>query len=63
VNGILTGTGIENPVVWYNDAENLGIRLLTIPIEDTFYGLELVLLHVVIMNYLESKKTKEVISR
>lgn len=45
VNGILTGTGLETPVVWYNNDENLAFRLLTIPIEDIFYGFELILLN------------------
>ncbi len=38
VNGILTGTGLDSPIVNYNSSEILNIRLLTIPIEDTVYG-------------------------
>ncbi|HRB71991.1 lycopene cyclase domain-containing protein [Flavobacterium sp. WV_118_3] len=38
VNGILTGTGIESPIVNYNPKEFLGIRMLTIPVEDAVYG-------------------------
>ena len=39
VNGILTGTLLDRPVVWYNDTENLGIRLGTVPLEDAIYFL------------------------
>ena len=45
VNGILTGTGIEGNIVWYNDAENLGIRLGTIPVEDSAYAFSMILLN------------------
>ena len=45
VNGILTGTGLESPVVNYNPEEIIGFRMLTIPVEDAVYGYSMFLLN------------------
>ena len=60
VNGILTGSWIDQPVVWYNDEENLGIRIGTIPIEDLFYAMLLMLMNVSIFEMLKARRNKAV---
>lgn len=43
VNGILTGTGLEAPVVNYNPESFIGVRIFSIPVEDAVYGYEMIL--------------------
>ncbi|MCB0793516.1 MAG: lycopene cyclase domain-containing protein, partial [Flavobacteriales bacterium] len=59
VNGVLTGTFLPEPIVWYKDAENLGIRILTIPIEDSVY---LMLLLLIVITFHERDRERRAIS-
>ncbi len=45
------------PIVSYNDEENMAIRVLTIPIEDFFYCLSLLLNTVLIMDYFKTRRS------
>jgi lycopene cyclase domain-containing protein len=46
VNGMLTGAVTADPVVWYNDSQNIGLRIYTIPVEDVVYGFELIMVNI-----------------
>ncbi len=51
VNGFLTAL----PVINYNHSQNFNTRIYTIPFEDAFYGMLLILMNVVIYERLKSK--------
>lgn len=51
VNGFLTAI----PVVIYNDAENTGIRIGTIPFEDHFYLMSLLLMNIYLYEIFKSR--------
>ncbi|GAB3653131.1 hypothetical protein GCM10028791_23030 [Echinicola sediminis] len=56
-NGALTGAFTSDPVVYYDDMENLGIRIITIPIEDFVYSMGLMLMNVSIYEKIKQRKT------
>ncbi len=55
VNGVLTGSFLDEPIVWYNNSHNLGIRLFTIPVEDTIYSLMMFLMTVQLMEWFRTR--------
>lgn len=58
VNGILTN-GLRwihgGPVVWYNNCENLSVRIIGIPVEDFMYSMLLLLTNVTLYEYFKKK--------
>lgn len=56
VNGLLTGTGLESAIVNYNPTEFMGIRILTIPVEDAVYGYTQFLLVLYFFKKFQSKR-------
>lgn len=56
VNSALTGSYTENPIVYYDNAENLGLRLGTIPVEDAFYCFALLYSSTLLFEFLKTKK-------
>lgn len=56
VNGVLTGTGLESPIVNYNPAEFMNIRIGTIPIEDAVYGYTMILWNLYVFKKLTRKR-------
>lgn len=55
VNGALTGLFTPEPVVWYNNSENLGLRITTIPAEDIVYALLMLIIPVALWERWESR--------
>lgn len=58
VNAILTGTFIDGEVVWYNNSEILGYRLLTVPVEDIGYAFSLILMNLLLMENFRKRFSK-----
>ena len=56
VNSVLTGFFTETPIVWYNDTNNLGIRIGTIPLEDFIYNFSLIIPIILIRDMFINKK-------
>ncbi|WP_242928546.1 lycopene cyclase domain-containing protein [Pontibacter vulgaris] len=52
INGVLTYL----PIVWYNNEYNLGVRLVSIPVEDTMYSMLMLLLTISVYEGLRERR-------
>ena len=55
VNGVLTGAVTQAPIVWYNESHIIGLRIVTIPLEDVFYNFSLLIPIIGIYHYLKAR--------
>ncbi|MDX5436471.1 MAG: lycopene cyclase domain-containing protein, partial [Pontibacter sp.] len=53
INGVLTYL----PIVWYNNEFNLGLRIVSIPVEDTMYSMLMLLLTISLYEGLRLRKS------
>ncbi|WP_139959742.1 lycopene cyclase domain-containing protein [Flavicella sediminum] len=60
VNGILTGMLTEIPVVWYDNTENLGRRIVTIPVEDIGYAFSMLFGNLLIFDLLNRREENRI---
>jgi lycopene cyclase domain-containing protein len=58
INGVLTGSFIDEEVFWYNSTEILGIRVFTVPVEDILFAFSLVLFNLLAISKLERVRIK-----
>ncbi|MCG8698087.1 MAG: lycopene cyclase domain-containing protein, partial [Bacteroidales bacterium] len=59
VNGILTGTGIEQEVFSYDESRIIGVRIFTMPAEDGVYCFSLLLSVMVFTELIEGRSKKK----
>lgn len=53
VNGVLTYL----PIVWYNNTYNLGLRIVSIPVEDTMYSMLMLLVTISLYEGIKQRKS------
>jgi lycopene cyclase domain-containing protein len=55
VNGVLTGAATSEPIVWYSESHIIGLRILTIPLEDIYYNFSLLILVIAFFEWQRGK--------
>jgi len=55
VNGILTGSFTEEPIVWYNENQKINQRILSIPMEDVLYSFTLIVSNIIVFEKLKKQ--------